>query len=237
LIEKKAKIHRRKIPKFQVALTVVRARTPHPDKKDVVVREACTAFELQVPVDQRRAMEELLKKTFLGSTAKDLQFIHYVERHVHLDVFYRAVQMQRCHEESYRVVAVEGIHPEEWFVFERTLCKLKAYFQLQNPTFTTIMVNRLGDTIFCARNQIFPSWQRNFTKNLPVFIINTCKMKKRNFGKIITQSELHPDFHDRTIHRARFTQWIVEIHFSHIRHLSSTSVKSIGNTASTSPQW
>jgi hypothetical protein len=29
--------------------------------------------------------------------------------------------MQQCHEESYRVVAVEGIHPEEWFVFETTL--------------------------------------------------------------------------------------------------------------------
>jgi hypothetical protein len=29
--------------------------------------------------------------------------------------------MQRCHEESYRVVAVEGIHPEEWFVFETKL--------------------------------------------------------------------------------------------------------------------
>jgi hypothetical protein len=147
LIAKKAKIHRRKIPKFQVALTVVRARTQHPDKKDVVVKEACTAFELQVPVDQRRAMEELLKKTFLGSTAKDLQFIHYVERHVHLDVFYRAIQMQRCHKESYRVVAVEGIHPDEIFVFERTLCKQFPEVESVLPTSKSNLHNNHGQPI------------------------------------------------------------------------------------------
>jgi hypothetical protein len=122
LIESKTKIHRRNLPKFQVALTVVCARTEHPQTKNLV-REACTAFKLQVPVDQRRAMEELLDKVFLDSTANDLKFIYYKERHVHLDVFYRAIQMQRCHEESYRVVAVEGIHPEEWFVFETKLRK------------------------------------------------------------------------------------------------------------------
>jgi hypothetical protein len=63
LIAKKAKIPRRKIPSFQVALTVVRAHTLRPTTK-TLVREACTAFELQVPVDQQRAMEELLKNFF-----------------------------------------------------------------------------------------------------------------------------------------------------------------------------
>jgi hypothetical protein len=116
LIEKKAKIHRRRIRKFQVALTVVRARLEHPTTKNLV-REASTAFELQVPVDQRSAMEELLDKVFLDSTANDLNFIYYKERHVHLEVFFRAIQMQRRHEESYRVVAVEGIHPDTFFVF------------------------------------------------------------------------------------------------------------------------
>jgi hypothetical protein len=92
----------------------------HPEKKNLA-REACTAFELQVPVDKREAMEKILKQTFLGSTANDLQFIHYVQRHVQLGVFFRAIQMQRRHEESYRVVAVEGIHPSEHFVFESRL--------------------------------------------------------------------------------------------------------------------
>jgi hypothetical protein len=156
LIEKKAKIHRRKIPKFQVALTVVRARMQHPDKKDVVVREDCTAFELQVPVDQPNAMEELLKKTFLRSTAKDLQFIRYV----HLDVFYRAIQMQRCHEESYRVVAVEGIHPEEWFVFERTLCKQFPEIESVLPTSKSNLHNNHGQpigryNILCKKSNFF----------------------------------------------------------------------------------
>jgi hypothetical protein len=80
-------------------------------------------------VDHRKALEELLDKVFLDSTANDLKFIYYKERHVHLEVFYKAIQMQRHHEESYRVVAVEGIHPDEFFVFEKTLCK--HYFKIQ----------------------------------------------------------------------------------------------------------
>jgi hypothetical protein len=108
LITKKTNIHRQKIPKFQVALTVVRATMVNPDtKKDV--RDECTAFELQVPVSQRRVMQELFTKVFKDSTANDLNFIYYKQCHHHLEVFYRAIQGQRLHEESYRVVAVEGI--------------------------------------------------------------------------------------------------------------------------------
>jgi hypothetical protein len=120
LISKKANIHQCKIPKLQVALTVVRARIENPDTT-TNVRDACTAFELQVPVGQRRAMEELLDKVFLDSTANDLNFVYYKERHVHLDVFYKAIQKQRHHEESYRVVAVEGILPDHFFRFKATL--------------------------------------------------------------------------------------------------------------------
>jgi replication-associated recombination protein RarA len=117
LIAKKASIRRRKIPKFQVALTVIRATMVNPEtEKDV--RDACMAFELQVPVSQRRAMEELFKKVFKGSTANDLNFIYYKQRHIHLDVFYKAIQKQCLHEESYCIVAVEGIDPEEIFKFE-----------------------------------------------------------------------------------------------------------------------
>jgi hypothetical protein len=72
-------------------------------------QEACMAFELQVPVSQRQGMEELFTKVFKGSTANGLNFIYYKQRHHHLDMFYRAIQAQRLHEESYRVVAVEGI--------------------------------------------------------------------------------------------------------------------------------
>jgi hypothetical protein len=117
LIAKKANIKRQKIPKFQVALTMVRARIENPKTK-AVVRDACTAFELQVPVGQRRAMEDVLCKVFMNSKANELIFVFYKQRHVHLEVFYKAIQKQRLHEESYRVVAVEGIHPDEVFKFE-----------------------------------------------------------------------------------------------------------------------
>jgi hypothetical protein len=102
LITKKTNIHRQKIPKFQVALTVVRATMMNPEtKKDS--REECTAFELQVPVSQRRAMQELFTKVFKHSTANDLNFIYYKQHHHHLEVLYRAIQAQCLHEESYQV--------------------------------------------------------------------------------------------------------------------------------------
>jgi hypothetical protein len=146
LICKKANIHRRKIPKLQIALTVVHARIENPKtKKDV--RDACTAFELQVPVDQRRAMEELLDKVFLDSTVNDLKFVYYKERHVHLDVFYKAIQMQRHQEESYRIVAVEGIHPDEFFVFEKTLCKHFPEIESVLPTSKSSAHNNHGQPI------------------------------------------------------------------------------------------
>jgi hypothetical protein len=54
-------------------------------------------------------MEELFTKVFKDSTTNDLNFIYYKQRHHHLEVFYRAIQAQRLHEESYHIVAVEGI--------------------------------------------------------------------------------------------------------------------------------
>jgi hypothetical protein len=126
LIATKAKIHRCNIPMLQVALTVVHARIQNPKtKKDA--RDACTAFELQVPVGQRQAMEELLIKVFLDSTANDLKFVYYKQRHVHLEVFYRAIQLQHCHEESYRVVAVEGILPDHLVFCEGAIVKNQGY--------------------------------------------------------------------------------------------------------------
>jgi hypothetical protein len=146
LIETKAKIHRRNIPMFQAALTTVHARTEHPERQNLV-REVCTAFELQVPVDQRRALEKLLDKVFLDSTENDLNFIYYKERHVHLEVFYTAIQMQRCHEESYQVVAVEGIHPDQFFVFEMKLCKHIPEIESVLPTSKSNALNHHSQTI------------------------------------------------------------------------------------------
>jgi hypothetical protein len=100
---------------------VVRAHIENPKTK-AVARDACTAFELQVPVGQQRAMEELFTKVFKDSTANYLNFIYYKQHHAHLEVFYKAIQAQRLHEESYRVVAVDGIQdPDHIFEFEATL--------------------------------------------------------------------------------------------------------------------
>jgi hypothetical protein len=146
LIVTKAQIHKNKIPKFQVALTVVRARLEHPTTKKLV-REASTAFELQIPVDQRSTMKELLDKVFLDSTENDLGFIYYKQRHVQPEVFFRAIQMQRIHEESYRVVAVEGIHPDQFFRFEKTLCKNIAEIESVLPTSRSHVHNNYGQPI------------------------------------------------------------------------------------------
>jgi hypothetical protein len=146
LIEKKTNIHRRNIPMFEVALTTVCACTEHPERK-TLVREACTAFELQVPVDQRSAMKQILDKVFLDSTANDLNFMYYKERHVHLDVFYKAIQMQHHHEESYHVVAVEGIHPDEFFMFEKTLCKHFPEIEKVLETSKSTALNHYGQPI------------------------------------------------------------------------------------------
>jgi hypothetical protein len=62
-------------------------------------------------------MDDVLSKVLLNSIANELNFVYYQQRHVHLEVFYKAIQKQHLHEESYHVVAVEGIHPEEIFKF------------------------------------------------------------------------------------------------------------------------
>jgi hypothetical protein len=126
LIAKKASIKRQKIPKFQVALTVVHACIDNPEAKEVA-RDACTAFELQVPVGQRRAMEDVLSKVFIHSKSNELNFVYYKQSHVHLEAFYKAVQKQRLQ-----------------------VMLRQVFFQFQNPLLTTIMVYRLGDTTFCA---------------------------------------------------------------------------------------
>jgi hypothetical protein len=95
-------------------------------------------------VGQRQAMEEVLDKVFLDSTANDLKFVYYKERHVHLEVFYKAIQMQRRHEESYRIVAFKGIHPDEFFMFEKMLCKQFPEIESVLPTSKSTAHNHHG---------------------------------------------------------------------------------------------
>jgi hypothetical protein len=69
-------------------------------KKDP--REACTAFELRASESATSDGRIIYQGVQGYTTANDLNFIYYKQHHT-------AVQMQRLHEESYRVVAVEGI--------------------------------------------------------------------------------------------------------------------------------
>jgi hypothetical protein len=55
--------------------------------------------------------------------------------------------MQRRHEESYRVVAVEGIHPDAFFVFENTLCQHIAEIESVLPTSKSKEHNNYGQPI------------------------------------------------------------------------------------------
>jgi hypothetical protein len=81
-------------------------------------------------------MEEVLDKVFMDSTANDLKFVYYKERHVHLEVFYEAIQKQR--------LAVEGLHPDEVFVFEKMLCKQFPEIESVHPTSKSTAQNNHG---------------------------------------------------------------------------------------------
>jgi hypothetical protein len=123
LLTKKPKLKVANLPQFRIALTTVPAHIPHPDNPEIPIQEACTAFELQVPVNHRKVMEEIISKVFDRPEATQLQFMYYKQRHVQPVVFFKAVQMQRKHEQSHRVIAVEGLHPDHHFLFEVTLRK------------------------------------------------------------------------------------------------------------------
>jgi hypothetical protein len=204
-------------------------------KTKAVVRDSYTAFELQVPVSQRRAMEEILSKVFMNSKANELNFVYYKQRHVHLEVFYKAIQKQRLHEESYRIVAVEGIHPEENFKFEVMLRQKFPEIESILPTSKSTAHNNHGLPIgrynICVRHQIFPPWQRNFFRNSPVFIFNTYRIMMLNSRRTIKRSGSHQGFQDQMIHQARSHPWIVELPFSLILHPFTKPAKSIGSIA------
>jgi hypothetical protein len=160
LIAKKASIRRQKIPKFQVALTVVRAHIENPETR-AVARDACTAFKLQVSMGQRRAMQDVLSNVFMKSKTNELNFVYYKQRQVHLDVFYKAIQKQRLHEDSYRIEAVEGIDPEEIFKFEVTLRQQFPEIESMLPTSKSTAHNNHGlppigrYNILCKKSKFF----------------------------------------------------------------------------------
>jgi hypothetical protein len=122
LLIEKSKIKVVKLPQFRIALTSVQACLAHPDEPEIPIQEACTAFELQVPVNQQKLMEEILSRVFHHPEATQLKFIYYKQCHIHPMVFLKAVKMQWKHEQSHRVIAVEeGLHPDQHFEFELTL--------------------------------------------------------------------------------------------------------------------
>jgi hypothetical protein len=98
-----------------------------------------------------------------------------------------------------------------------------------NLLLTTIMVNQSGDTIFCARNQNFLPWQRNFTRSSLVFIYNTHRIMIWNSRRTIKWSGSHLGSHNQTIHQARSHPWIVELPFSLILHPFTKTAKLIGS--------
>jgi hypothetical protein len=73
--------------------------------------------------------------------------MHYVEHHVQLPVFYKAIQTQRFHEKSFRVVAVEGIHPDDYFVFELKLRQNFPEIESVLPTSKSSAHNNFGQPI------------------------------------------------------------------------------------------
>jgi hypothetical protein len=95
-------------------------------------------------VGQQQAMEEVLDKVFMNSKANELNFVYYKQCHVHLDVFYKAIQKQHLHEESYHVVALEGIRPYQIFEFEVTLRQQFPEIETILPTLKSTAHNNHG---------------------------------------------------------------------------------------------
>jgi hypothetical protein len=89
-------------------------------------------------------MEEVLSKVFMDSKADGLHFIYYKQHHVQLPVFFKAIPKQRLHEQAYHVVAVEGIHPDEFFRFEARLRQQFPEIESILPTLKSTAHNHHG---------------------------------------------------------------------------------------------
>ena len=89
-------------------------------------------------------MEEIIGKVFDRPEATQLKFMYYKQRHIQPVVFFKAVQMQRKHEQSHRVIAVEGLHPDHHFLFEVTLRKTFPQIIAVLPTSRTHQTNVYG---------------------------------------------------------------------------------------------
>jgi hypothetical protein len=75
LLIEKSKNKVAKLPQFRIALTPVRAHVPHADNPEIPIPEACTAFELQVPVHHHKVMEEIISRVFDHPKATQLKFL------------------------------------------------------------------------------------------------------------------------------------------------------------------
>jgi hypothetical protein len=169
-LTKKSEINIVKLPQFRIALTLVRARLAQPGNA-TIFQDACIAFELQVPVHQRKFMDEIICNSFQYPDATNLKFVYYKQRHVHPAVFFKAVQMQRKHDQSHRVVAVEGIHPDQYFAFELTLRQHFPQIKAVLPTSKTHQSNFYGSPIgrynLLCLTKDFASLAQQLSRNFP----------------------------------------------------------------------
>jgi hypothetical protein len=90
-------------------------------------------------------MEEVISRVFDHPKATRLKFLYYKQCHVQPMVFFKAVQMQRKHEQSHCMIAVEGLHPDQHFEFELT-CLRQTFPQIIAllPTSWTPQTNFYG---------------------------------------------------------------------------------------------
>ena len=113
LISKNASVTENRIPDFRCSMTTIASSTEQGSSK-------CQAFDIQVEPKNAKSMLNLLEKAFSvhNTSLGEVDFMPYRCRHVSYRAFGGAITLQRELEDSYRVVAIAGIHPDHFFDFE-----------------------------------------------------------------------------------------------------------------------
>jgi hypothetical protein len=84
-------------------------------------------------------MQEILRKAFTATdTPPPFQYVPYHARYHNIQTFGKAILKQATIEEDHRIVAIQGIHPENMFKFESILQqkfpKIKAVYETSRTT-------------------------------------------------------------------------------------------------------
>jgi hypothetical protein len=95
-------------------------------------------------------MEEIISKVFNHPKATELKFMYYKQCHVQPMVFFKAVQMQQKHEQSHRVIAVQGLINILCLnlLCEKHFLKLLQYYQLRGLIRQMFAALQRSDTIY-----------------------------------------------------------------------------------------